>query len=193
MRGFTLIETMVVIGITTIMMLALASLIQSFYRTNAYILEQTLAVNSARRSIENAMQDLREASYGADGSYPIAAADGSGVTFYADIEGDLVVEKARYYLSGGALYRGVTVPAGNPPVYTNQPEVVDLVVDNVRNDTTPIFQYFDDTGAELTDPVNVALITSITALVMTDVNPNRAPLVYSLPGSATLRNVRPSD
>ena len=193
MRGLTLIETMVVLSITTVMMLALTSMIQYFYRTNAYLLEQTLAVNSARRSIEHAMQDLRESSYGADGSYPIASAEGSSIIFYADVDDHPGVEKVRYYVSGTTLYRGVTFPGGSPPSYTNQPEAIDLVVDNVRNDTIPIFYYFDAAGAALADPINVALVALIEASVMTDVNPSRAPLVYTLPGSATLRNVRPSE
>ena len=113
-RAFTLVETVVVIGLTAFFLVALMGLVRYFYTSNAYVLEQSQAVDSARRSIENAVADLREASYGADGSYPISAAATSSVTFYANVDSDSGVEKVRYYLSGSTLYRGVTKAAGSP-------------------------------------------------------------------------------
>jgi len=187
--GFTLIETIVVVVLTTFILITLTLIIRYFYITNAYVLEQSQAVNSARRSIQNALSDLRGASYGADGSYPIAAAGTSTATFYANIDTDSAIEKVRYYLTGTTLYRGVTDPGGSPPSYAGQPEKVTLVVDNIRNNTTPLFTYYDSAGAELTLPINLAKIASVRATVLTDVNPNRAPNVYTLTGSATLRNI----
>ena len=66
------------------------------------------------------MQDLREASYGDDGSYPIAAAASSSVTFYADLNDSGDVQEVTYALSNGTLYRGVTYATGNPPSYAGQ-------------------------------------------------------------------------
>lgn len=189
-RGFTFIETLVTVALTAFILLALAALIQYFYRTNAYTLQQTQAVNSARVSLEHAMRDIREASYGADGSYPLLAAATSTITFYADVNDDGVVSEIRYYLSGTTLYRGNTDPGGNPPSYSGQSETTTLVVNNIRNDaSTPLFTYFDSDGAELSAPINVASLASVKINVYTDVDPNRAPLVYLLSGSATLRNV----
>lgn len=188
-KGFTLIETIVVVALTAFILVTLTSIIRYFYVTNAYVLEQSQAVNSARRSIQNALSDLRGASYGADGSYPIQAAATSTATFYANVDGDAAIEKVRYYLSGTTLYRGVTDPAGSPPSYDGQPENVTLVVDNIRNGTTPLFTYFDADGMQLSSPVHLSKIASVRAVVLTDVNPNRAPNVYTLTGSATLRNI----
>lgn len=191
--GFTLIEMLVVIALTSVVLLALTFLIQYFYKTNAYALEQTQAVNSARQSVETAMHDLREATYGADGSYPIASAATSTVTFYASVSGTTAVEKVRYYLSGTTLYRGTTESGGSPPSYAGQPESTTLVVDNIRNGTsTPLFAYYDADGNALSAPVNVAQVASVQIDVRTDVNPNRAPEVYTLIGSATLRNLHDS-
>ena len=188
-RAFTLIETIVVVGLTAFMMIALGQLIRYFYQTNTYVLEQSKAVDSARRSIENAMTDIREASYGADGSYPLLSAATSSVTFYADIANNSSVEKVRYYLSGTSLYRGVTDPGGNPPSYGGQTEKTTLVVDNIRNGTTALFRYYDTAGNELTEPITVSAVASVRITVLTDVNPERAPNVYTLSGGATLRNL----
>lgn len=190
MRGFTLVEMLVVIFLTGICTLALGWMLQYFYRTNAYALEQINALDSARRSIQNVTRDVREASYGDDGAYPILAAATSTMTFFADIDADQAVEKVRYYLSGTTLYRGVTSAAGSPPSYTGQPEQVDVVIDNIRNGTsTDLFTFVDEAGATLTSPVNITHITSVLVTVLTDVNPLRAPVVYALTTRAAIRNL----
>ncbi len=189
-RAFTLVETIVTVGLTAFVMTALGVLIQYFYKTNQYALEQTQAVNSARSSIEHTVADLREAIYGADGSYPIALVATSSITFYANVDNDPLIEKVRYYLSDSSLLRGTTKPAGSPPSYAGQPETTTLVIDNMRNGaSTPLFTYFDANGAELPSPVNIAKIRSVHIDVLTDVNPLRAPDVYTLVGEATLRNL----
>lgn len=189
-RGFTFVEMVVVIALTVLLSGAVSGMIQYFYKTNLYTLEQTQAVDSARVSVQAAMKDLREASYGADGSYPIAAAATSTITFYANIDADVAFEKVRYYLSGSTLYRGITNPVGNPATYSGQVETTSLVVSNVENGSASVFRYYDSTGAELTPPINISKIASVTITVMTDVDPNRAPLTYTLVGAATLRNLR---
>lgn len=188
--GFTLLETLVTITVSTIVLIAVTGMIQDFYKGNAYLLDQTNAINSARRSVEHAVANLREASYAADGSYPLQAAGTSTVTFFSDISSTTVLEKVRYYRSGDYLYRGVTLSAGNPPTYVGQPEAVTLVVDNIRNDiSTPIFNYYNNVGTDLGANPIVSAVTSIKITVLTDVNPYRAPQIYTLSAVATLRNL----
>ena len=101
---------LVTIAVTTVVMVALTFVIQYFYRTDAYVFEQTSAVESAHTGVLDAMRYLREATYGADGSYPIANAATSSVTFYVDMKGEGIIDRVRMYLSGDTLYEGVTVP-----------------------------------------------------------------------------------
>jgi prepilin-type N-terminal cleavage/methylation domain-containing protein len=191
-RGFTLTETIVVVAIMGLMMSTIGSMLSYFYKSNGYALQQAQAVQSARKSIQTATADLREATYGADGAYPIAAVGTSTVTFYANSDGDAAVEKVRYYLSGTTLYRGVTQPTGNPQTYVGQTEAVSLVIPNVRNtNTTPIFTYYDSSGTVLSvTGITTSAIMSVGITVQTDVNPNRAPAIYTLTGESTLRNLR---
>ncbi len=189
-RGFSLFEVVIVVGLTALVGGALSGIIQYFYRTNTYVLQEGNAVQSARLGLTTSMQNLREASYGDDGSYPIAAAATSTVTFYADVGTPGTVNKVRYFLSNGTLYRGVTYSSGNPPVYTGQPEIITTIATYVRNDASlPIFQYYDDTGTLMTSPINVSNVASVTTTLKIDVDPNRSPLPYTLIGSATLRNL----
>lgn len=189
-RGFTLVETVVVIGILAIVGTALTGMIAYVYQTNAFIFQETSATDSARRGVQFALENIREATYGADGSYPIATAATSTISFYADVNNDGTVEKIRYYLQDGTLYRGVTNPAGAPPSYTGQTETATVVASYVRNDAaTPVFHYYDDTGAELATPADVSKVASVSAVVGVDVDPRKAPLTYTLIGTATIRSV----
>ncbi len=190
-RGLTLIETIVTVGISALVITALSLLIQYFYRTNAYVFEETAAVQSAHNGILNAMRDLREASYGANGAYPIVSAATSSVTFYVDPNGDGIVDKMHYYLSGKSLYRGITLPIGSPPSYSGQTESTSTIATYVLSNTTiPIFRYYDTNGNQLTNfPIDIAKITSVNTTITVNLNPSRAPNNYTLSAGATLRNL----
>lgn len=189
-RAFTLIETVVVVGLTGLVGLGLLSMIAFFYRSNAYLLEATSANESASRGITETLTSLRESSYGEDGAYPIAAAATSSVTFYADLDKDAAIERVRFYLSGGILYRGLTEAGGNPPSYAGQPEAITTIATDVKNaSSTPAFRYFDEAGAELTGTIDTARIRTVRTRFDVDINPQRAPNIQVLEGAATLRNL----
>jgi len=190
-RGFTLAEMLVVIAITGLVGVGLLSMIAYFYRTNAYLLEATSAVDSASRGLTESIASLREASYGEDGAYPLFVAATSSVTFHADLDMDPVIERVRLYRSGDTFYRGVTNPAGNPPSYTGQPEVSTIIATYVKNAAnTPLFRYYNEDGAELTGTIDIASVRSIQARLDVDINPLRAPNILRLESGATLRNLR---
>jgi hypothetical protein len=164
-------------------------LLTYFYKTDTYTLQQATQVEQARRGIQDAMRYLREASYGSDGSYPISNAGTSTITFYSNTDSDSVIERVKYSLLGGTLYKTVTQPAGNPPAYTGTISTSTLSLPVINATSTPVFRYFDDTGAELTQPVNIGQISSIRTTIIVDVDINRAPVSFTLSGGATLRNL----
>ncbi|MEK7099852.1 MAG: hypothetical protein AAB883_01780, partial [Patescibacteria group bacterium] len=175
-RGMTLAETIVVVAIVAVVGIALTGAIQYFYRNSAYLLEQTAALDNARRGHSYTLQNLREASYGDDGSYLITNAATSTITFYADVDQDTGIERVRAYLSGTTLYRGVTNSAGNPASYSGQPETIETIAVYVKNATsTPIFTYYNAAGTQLTSPVAISSVRSVGVRIDTDLNPNRAP------------------
>ena len=191
MRGFTLVETVVTIALLGGILVALSTVIVFFYRTNANVLEQSGAIASARSGIEAAMKDLREATIGEDGSFPIAAAGPNTLTFYADVDQDASVERIRYNLIDDVLYRYTLQATGNPPGYT-EAETVEIVSDHVRNDVfgTDVFSYFDSNGTQLGSNPSPLDIAFVTATIVVNINPTRAPEEFTLTSSATLRNLR---
>jgi type II secretory pathway pseudopilin PulG len=191
-NSFTLLETMVVIAITTIVGAALASMIQSFYRTNDYVIQETTAVQSARQGLGIALKNLREASYGADGSYPIASAATSSITFFADTNGDGTVEEVKYSLVRGTLYKIITLPAGNPPSYAGQIQSTTTIATYLVNTAiVPLFTYTNSSGVQLatTTAVDPSQIQTVTATLKVDVDPNRSPSPYTLNSTIALRNL----
>ncbi len=191
MKAFTLAETLVVVAILGTAGIALSGMIAFFYRSNAYLLEQTSAIDSATRGLTVSHRDIREASYGEDGSYPISAAATSTITFFSDVDSDRPVEKIRLYLSGGTLYRAVTNAGGNPPSYASQPETISTLATYVTNTAaSPLFRYYNAAGVELTGAIDVAAIRSVRIQLQTDLNPQRAPNIVTLERTATLRNLR---
>lgn len=191
LRGFTLMEMLTVVALTGLVGVGVLSMIAYFYRSNAFLLEATTAVDSASRGLNESLAALREASYGEDGSYPILAAATTSVTFYGDLDVDSSVERVRLYVSGGTLYRGVTDAAGNPPSYSGQTEANTTIATWVKNaPTTPVFRYYDEDGTELTGAIDVARVRSVRTRLDVDINPYRAPNILVLEGAATLRNLQ---
>lgn len=189
-RGFTLAETVVVIGLVAIVGVALQYAIQYFYRANAYVLQSTAAINSARTGVTTMASHMREATYGDDGSYPLSNLSTSSVTFFADVDRDGGVERVKAYLIGQTFYRVVTNAGGTPLTYSGQTPATSTLATYVKNGTsTPIFRFYDNNGAELTGAINLTEVSSISVTLKVDVNPQRAPEIYTLTQSATLRNL----
>lgn len=191
MKAFTLAETLVVVAILGAAGVALSGMIAFFYKSNAYLLEQTSAVDSATRGLSVAHRDIREASYGEDGAYPISVAATSTITLFSDADGDAPVERVRLYIQNGTLYRAVTNASGNPPSYVGQTETISTIATSVTNaSTSPLLRYYSAAGTELTGTIDIAAIRAIRIQLLTDLNPKRAPNVVLLERSATLRNLR---
>ncbi len=190
-KGFTLIETLVVVSLTALVGVGLLSMIAYFYRSNAFLLEATSAVDSASRGVRESLTLLRGASYGEDGSYPIVAAATSSVTFYANGDQDDAIERVRLYIANQTLYQGVVNAGGNPPSYTGQPETTSIIATSVKNPlSTPAFRYFNRDGVELTGTVDIAAVRTVQARFDVDINPQRAPNILTIEASATVRNLR---
>jgi Tfp pilus assembly protein PilV len=190
MKGFTLIETLAVVAITGLVGVGLLGMIAYFYRSNAFLLESTSAVDSASRGLRESIALVREASYSEEGAYPIAVAATSSLTFYADTDNDLAVERVRLYVQNGTFYRTQNQAAGSPPSYgaTSSPATIATWVKNATS--TPVFRYYDDAGLEILPPVEPARVRRISARLDVDINPLRAPNILVLEGGATVRNLR---
>jgi prepilin-type N-terminal cleavage/methylation domain-containing protein len=191
-NGFTIIETLAVISIFAIIMVAIVSSVQYFYRSNTNAVEQAFAINSARKGIEFMVRDIREAIYSDEGSYPVISINPNTFYFYSDIDRDNSIERVRYFAEGTDIKKGVTDSTGDPPLYVDANENVSVISDSVRNlsQGIPVFTYFDSQGSEITDIASTTDVVFVKVNLIVNINPNRLPNEFTLRSSATLRNLK---
>lgn len=189
--GMTFIEVLVSIAVFVFAILAIVSSILYFYRTNTYAIEQASAVSSAQRSIESVVKAMREAAYASNGAYPIVSLGPNDFTFYADIDSDPLIERVRYYLQGTSLYRDVTDPSGDPPVY-GAAQTTSVISETVRNleQGITMFEYYDTSGALMNNYAQIANVRFIAMNIVVNVDPNRLPNQLTLRSTAALRNLK---
>jgi len=164
--GFTLTETIVVIAIFTLLALGVTTLFTHIFITSR---EKTFSLDNldqARTIANNFTNEIRIASVGNDGAYPITQADDNEIIFYSNYkQADGIIARLHYYLAGNTLYKGTVIPSGSPLSYNLTQESIKMVQNNILNDGSPIFYYYDGdyTGSSspLPQPVNVNQIKFI--------------------------------
>jgi len=190
-RGLTLLETVIFLGIFILIISAIVASLRYVYRGQRFAFEQADATRSARSGLEQAVRDLREASYADDGAYPIVAMTYMSLTFYSDYDNDGKIERIRYFLDGTDLKKGLIESAGDPPTYDPDDEVVTIVAQNVRNASLwkRLFSFYDRDGNEITDLTDIDALAFVVVAVVVDLHPERAPDYFELRSSASLRNI----
>jgi len=104
-KGFSLIETLVAIGVFGIIIIVIFSVILILYRTQSYSWQQSVAIDEVRRGVKIMVREIREARFGDNGAFPIEKASDKEFIFYSDIDKDGDTEKIRYFL--GTVDSGV--------------------------------------------------------------------------------------
>ena len=189
MRGFTLIETIVAITVSSIVFVVVFGFVYYFYRTSGYNLSQMIAINSARKGMEITVREIREATFSDQGSYLIKNAQDQSITFYSDIDKDLKIERIRYFLDEDILKKGIT-ESNDSFKYLDENEEIRILSNNVRNLEEPIFTYYDENNNEVEDLQVVADIRMIQIKLIINTDPNRPPGEFTLVSNAQLRNLR---
>ena len=194
--GFTLVETLVTIAIFSVLMIGITLMIQNIFTISEQqngILSNT---NQATIISSTFINELRNATYGANGAYPINQATNNQLIFYSTApKNNGIVSQIRYYISGNTLYKGITNPAGSPASYNGQPEAITTLNTQMSMGSNPLFSYYDGTyngsGNALTQPVNIDVIRfiKINLTVLTDAVRNGTG-TFTVTSGASLRNLK---
>lgn len=191
--GFTLVETIVVLALYTIIMLAVTTGIHNMYRYNAYTFAQAYQVQNARIGMQSLIRDIREMTYADDGSFPLVTMEDNKIAFYSDIDRDDSVEYVEYELTDTILTKSVFNATGSPPVYdTGSPDefyTMSRYVQNL-NQGTSTFSYYDNNGIGIASSTNLIDVRYIKAQIIVNIDPIRDPGEYMLRSSAALRNLK---
>lgn len=195
-QGFTLIEMLIAIAIFVIVSVGIVALFSSVFVSSAKQSSLLADSDQARRLAFSVVNELRNAAVSSTGGYPLEAALDQTLTFYANLDSDAYVERIRYYVQNGKLYKGVLKPTGNPLSYNPVNENVYAALNNLANGSSPVFYYYD--GAYngtvdnfLAQPVNVTAVK--LARVVLKIY-NKAGVTntnfYSVTASGAIRNLK---
>lgn len=193
-HGFTLVEMIMVVSISTILMFVITGSILSLYKNHGYTYAQSNEVDAARRSISDWIRDAREMTPAANGAFPIVTVLPHRFGFYSDIDRDFGVEYIEYVVVGTELYKYTYNPIGYPATYnTAVPDETELLSEFVQNLNQGVvtFNYYNNAGVLLASPA--AMISDIRYIemqVIVNIDPLREPGEFMLKGSAAPRNLK---
>jgi len=192
-KGLTLVEMLVVLGIYSILLVAIGTGISAFYSFNAYTIAQAYQVYHARTGMQSVVRDIREMTYADDGAFPLEVMTASRVGFYSDIDRDASVEYVEYVLNGTVLNKYVYNATGTTAVVynTSTPDETYILSEYVQNEGQgiPMFTYYDGTGSLATASSTVTDIRYVQAEIIVNIDPIRDPGEFKLVSSAALRNL----
>lgn len=193
-RGFTLVEIVVATAIAAVIFMAVFDFGNGIFSFNSNAQKNLSAQSDGRRVLKSIVKELRSTSPSSLGSYPIALASSTAVTFFADIDNDAYKEQIRYFLSGKDLKRGVIKPSGYPLSYNPANEQISNLIGDINNGATPIFDYFDSnytgTSTPLSQPVQVAKVRLIRITVKIEKDPNKLLGPIIITSQVFLRNLK---
>lgn len=193
-QGFTIIEVTVGMTITIIILGVLYALQYITASSQNLILDQSIKVELANSSMASLIREIRTARDGDNGAYAIENATNQSMTFYSDIDFDGQTEKVRYFINGTQLQKGVIEPTGYPVTYPAGSEEVEVVSDNVRNGTLPLFYYFSGNfptvGTPLPVPADPDSIKLVRVHVRLNSKPNDPQGDYVLESNTAIRTLK---
>ncbi len=193
-KGSSFVEVIFIVAIMILVGLAIWMFQKNVFYMYSIMQSGLGAEKDARKLVKDFSAEARTASMSSDGSYPIALANSTGFTFFADIDGDSVKEKVRYFLDNKTIKKGVIEPSGNPLTYPSGSESINIIAQNIDNGTIPVFEYFDKnydgTGSALTTPVDVSKIRLVKITVIIDKSSVRSPAPMRITTQVSLRNLK---
>lgn len=194
-RGFTLLETLVTIVIYSVVMIAAAELLRWMYLNTVQEPKTIYSIDSARTVTTTFTSELRDAAYGADGSFPLMQASTSQIIFFSPYGNATSTYRIRYYISNSTLYKGVTRPSGSPASYNTASEITTPLIYNIANGTSSLFLYYGGTyggtTTPLTQPVNVNQVTFVQMNIIARLNEVRnATTTFVITTGAAIRNLK---
>lgn len=191
--GMTLVEAVVLVGIYTVLMLAITTTVVSLYNSNAYTLAQASEIDTARRGLVAWTQDAREMLPSAEGTWPIVIMEPHRMGFYSDVDRDNAIEYVIYQLASTTLYKYSYEPTGSPPTYsTTTPSATIVISEYVQNLTqaSTTFRYFDNAGVELGVGDLLTDVRFVQIELVVNIDPVKEPGEFMLRSSAAPRNLK---
>jgi type II secretory pathway component PulJ len=193
--GFTIIEIVVAVSLFAlvgILIVTVMSNILAGSNKQGVLLADT---DQARKVSYGFTSEVRDAQTSNTGGYPLEKATDTETIFYSNIDKDTSIERVRYYLQNGILYKGIVEPTGSPLSYNLVNEAVSIVQRDIVNTTAPVFTYYDGnyngSGTALVTPANV---TSVKYMQINMQIANKSGIsttaYYTVSAGGSIRNLK---
>ncbi len=194
-KGFTLVEIVVVLGITALLMWAITEIFLVSYRSNNIIFDQLSAQGDGRRVVDRFINEVRRATYSEIGAYPIELAEAQQFVFFTNNDVDVGRERVRYFLSGTTLKKGVIEPVGSPATYPGASEVITDVARLVGNGAAPVFYYYAETYTGAVDnylplPIDISEVRVVGIKLVLEKNQATASAPFTIEAKTDIRNLK---
>jgi len=195
-KGFTLIEVVVTIAVFTLIAYGTLALISGLFSDSSQQSRLLSGGDQARKAAFKITNELRNAAVANTGAYSLAEASAQQLIFYSNLDGGTDIERIRYFVQNGALYKGVIKPSGTPLSYNPVNETVNVVQNDLGNGSSPVFYYYDDTydgtvDNYLVQPVNINQVR-LVKLVLRVINTGgkSGTNTYTVTAQAAIRNLK---
>jgi hypothetical protein len=161
---------------------------------NSFTTGSLTVSQDARNLLRIMTREIRAAAPSENGAFPLVAVSSSTISFYSDVDGTGQRDLVRYYLSSTTLIKGVIAPTGSPLSYVAGNEQTSIVMSDVRNGTTSIFTYYDNTYAGTSSPLSYPVAIQSVRLVRIDLtldaNADRSPDKKTFTTQVSIRNLK---
>lgn len=174
-RGFTVIEMLVSLTVLAVFFAVFATVVSSSIRHGSEIQEEAVLQTEVRASVDTLAADLRQASAGGDTSLsPISTATSTQLTFHSpDRAPQMHLRRIAFQVTGGQLQRALATSANTASPWSIPAlSAWSTVARSIVTTGTPVFSYFDATGASTTVAANVRTVR-IRVTVATPTTPTR--------------------
>lgn len=198
MKGMSLVEMIVAIGIFSMGMLGFTLLFVNSWSQNKYTIEMGQTAMAVSQGVNEMARYIRETRQADNGSYPVVSANDNDVVFYGDYDRDGVTERIHIYKSGTDIILGIREPSGGFPVtYASGDGTTRVIAQRIVNTgSQPIFYYYGSDYPVNNVPLNPATVPNIR-LVQIDlymnIDPNHAPDNVSIQTFTEMRNLNDHD
>lgn len=169
--GVSFMETMMATAVFMVIAAGVLTVVSNAHRSYANERSGQDLTWQGRAAVDVMVRDLRAAGYPAKNTYAASAAltpansnlvattfvtaGSTQVVFEGDVDGDGIVERVEYRLSGTTLQRSAVAKNSDGSIPTAH---YDDLASNVSNGTTAIFTYTSDPLSALAAPGNTACV-----------------------------------
>lgn len=190
--GFTLLEILVSVSILVGLISSIGLLWKYLSETELSFFQNLGVQQEVARTFQEIVLEGRSIGSSSAGSYPIAAAASTSLTFYSDIDADGLYEQVRYFLENGILKKGVLKPSGNPLAYNQTNETIGEAVHDIASDFTGVFSYYASNIIEDATPLGYPINISDIRMIKMElkIKPNNQNSASWFNVYVTPRNIR---